>query len=166
MGDMWRAADLVREHRGDSHVISWAVGGVDAMEILLLTEQYWGVPARAYAPSRGWTDADMDAGFDRLRQSGLMTADEQLTEAGRAFREEIEVRTDDLERPLLAALGDDLDELLEHLDAWSEAIIDAGSYPQRIAGVYNVGGGPHFGSGLTIDTAAAQYGGAAGFHTM
>ncbi|MFD3534592.1 hypothetical protein [Streptomyces sp. NPDC058664] len=160
MGDLWRAADLVREHRGDSHVISWAVGGVDAVEILLLTEQWWGLPARAYTPSRGWTDADMDAGFDRLRERGLMTADEKLTDAGRAFREEIEVRTDELERPLLAALGDDLDELLEHLDAWSEAIIEAGSYPQRISGVYNVGGGPHIGSGLTIDTAAEIFGNA------
>ena len=54
-------------------------------------------------------------------------------------------------------LGEDLEELLEHLDAWSEAIIAAGSYPKRITGVYNVGGGPHFGSGLTIDTAAEQY---------
>jgi hypothetical protein len=52
-----------------------------------------------------------------------MTAGEQLTDAGRAFREEIEVRTDELERPLLDALADDLDELLEHLDAWSDAII-------------------------------------------
>lgn len=60
------------------------------------------------------------------------------------------MRTDELERPLLDALGDDLDELVEHLDAWSEAITDAGSYPQRIAGVYNVGG-PHFGSGLTVE---------------
>jgi Helix-turn-helix family len=133
-GDMWRAADLVREHRGDSHVITWAVDGADAVEVLLLTEQFWGVPARAYTPSRGWTDA------------------------GRAFREEIEVRTDELERPLLDALGEDLDELLAHLDAWSEAIIDAGSYPQRLSGVYNVGGGPHFGSGLTIDTAAEVFG--------
>ena len=157
VGDLWRAADLVREHRGDSHVISWAVGGADAVEILLLTEQWWGLPARAYTPSRGWTDADMDAGFDRLQRRGLMTDDEQLTDAGRAFREEVEVRTDELERPVLDALGDDLDELLEHLDPWSEAIITAGSYPQRIAGVYNVGGGPHFGSGLTIDTAAELY---------
>ena len=81
---------------------------------------------------------------------------EQLTDAGRAFREEVEVRTDELERPLLDALGDDLDELLKHLDAWAEAIIAAGSYPKRIKGVYNAGGGPHFGSGLTIDTAARQ----------
>jgi hypothetical protein len=158
MGDMWRAADLVREHRGDSHVISWAVGGADPVEVLLLTEQWWGLPARSYTPSRGWTAADMDGGMERLQARGLMSADETITDIGRAFREEIEVRTDELERMLLAALGDDLAELLDHLDAWSEAIIEAGSYPQRIAGVYNVGGGPHFGSGLTIDTAAESFG--------
>ena len=156
MAAMWRAADLLREHRGDSHVITWAVGGVDAVEILLLTEQWWGLSARAYTPTRGWQAADMDAGFERLQSRGLMTDDAQLTDAGRAFREEIEVRTDELERPIVEALGDELDELVEHLDAWSDAIISAGSYPQRIAGVYNTGGGPHFGSGLTIDTAAEQ----------
>jgi hypothetical protein len=156
LGEMWRAADLLREHRGDSHVIAWAVGGADAVEILLLTEQWWGLPARSYTPTRGWTAADMDAGFGRLQRRGLMTG-EQLTDAGRAFREEVEVRTDELERPLLDALGDDLHELLKHLDAWAEAIIAAGSYPKRIKGVYNTGGGPHFGSGLTIDTAAAAY---------
>jgi hypothetical protein len=156
LGEMWRAADLLREHRGDSHVIAWAVGGADAVEILLLTEQWWGLPARSYAPTRGWTGADMDAGFGRLQRRGLMTG-EQLTDTGRAFREEVEVRTDELERPLLDALGDDLDELLKHLDAWAEAIIAAGSYPKRIKGVYNTGGCPHFGSGLTIDTAAEAY---------
>jgi hypothetical protein len=157
LGEMWRAADLLREHRGDSHVIAWAVGGADAVEILLLTEQWWGLPARSYAPSRGWTGADMDAAFGRLQARGLMTGGQHLTDAGRAFREEVEVRTDELERPVLNAVGDDLGELLGHLDAWSEAIIAAGSYPKRIAGVYNIGGGPHFGSGLTIDTAAEAY---------
>jgi hypothetical protein len=91
LGDLWRAADLVREHRGDSHVITWAVGGTDAAEILLLTEQWWGLPARSYAPTRGWTGADMAAGFGRLKRRGLMTGGEQLTDAGRAFREEVEV---------------------------------------------------------------------------
>jgi hypothetical protein len=156
-GDLWRAADLVREHRGDSHVITWAVGGVDAVEILLLTEQWWGLPARSYTPTRGWIAADMDAGFGRLERRGLMTGAEQLTDAGRAFREEIEVRTDELERPVLDAFGDDLDELLEHLDAWAEAVVAAGSYPKRVSGMYNLGGGPHFGSELTIDTAAEMY---------
>ena len=62
MGAMWRAADLVREHRGDSHVIAWAVGGADAVEVLLLTEQWWGYRPRAYTPSADgrpptWTPA-------------------------------------------------------------------------------------------------------------
>jgi hypothetical protein len=47
--------------------------------------------------------------------------------------------------------------LLDHLDAWSDAIVASGAYPKRVAGVYNIGGGPHFGSGLTIDTAAGRY---------
>ena len=38
------------------------------------------------------------------------------------FREETEVRTDELQRPVLDAVGDDLDDLLQHLDAWAEAI--------------------------------------------
>ena len=61
LGAMWRAADLLREHRGDSYVISWAVGGADAVEVLLLTEQWW-LPARSYTPVVGgpaptWTPA-------------------------------------------------------------------------------------------------------------
>ncbi|MGH9187411.1 MAG: SCO6745 family protein, partial [Acidimicrobiales bacterium] len=42
MGDLWRAADLVREHRGDSHTAAWVTTGVDAVEITLLTERWWG----------------------------------------------------------------------------------------------------------------------------
>ena len=155
LGDMWRAADLLREHRGDSHVISWAVGGADAVEVLLLTEQWWGMPARSYTPSRGWQGPDMDAGFERLERRGLMKG-EKLTDAGRAFREEIEVRTDELDdryqrarrRPRRTARTS---------RSLVEAIIAAGSYPKRVAGVYNVGGGPHFGSELTIDSAAEYY---------
>jgi hypothetical protein len=154
LGDLWRAADLLREHRADSHVLAWAVAGADAVEVMLLTEQWWDLPARSYTPGRGWTAADMDAGFARLQSRGLMTSDEQITDAGRAFREEIEVRTDALERPVLDAIGDDADKLLDYLDAWSMAIIAAGSYPKRVAGQSNVGGGPHIGPGLTIDTAA------------
>ena len=39
-----------------------------------------------------------------------------------------------------------------------EEIIDAGSYPPRVDGVYGLGGGPHMGPGLTIDTAAELLG--------
>jgi len=73
------------------------------------------------------------------------------------FREETEVRTDELQRPVLDAVGDDLDDLLQHLDAWAEAIVATSSYPKRVSGMYDLGGGPHSGSGLTIDTTARLY---------
>ena len=109
LGAMWRAADLLREHRGDSHVITWSVGGVDAVEILLLTEQWWGMPAPAPTPPPvpGRPTPTWTPGSHGFTRRGLMTDDEQLTDAGRAFREEIEVRTDELERPS-RALGDDI----------------------------------------------------------
>ena len=44
-------------------------------------------------------------GVRPVAATGLMTAGEQLTDADRAFREEIEVRTDELVQPLLDALG-------------------------------------------------------------
>jgi hypothetical protein len=65
MGDVWRAADLVREHRGDSHVITWAVGGADAVEVLLSTEQWWGLPPgrtpqAAVGPTPTWMRVSTD----------------------------------------------------------------------------------------------------------
>jgi len=34
MGNLWRAADIVREHRGDSHTAAWTSAGLTAIEVL------------------------------------------------------------------------------------------------------------------------------------
>src|SRR4051794_14983657 len=44
MGQMWRAAGLLREHRGGSHRISWAVGGGGPGGGGAVAEQWGGVP--------------------------------------------------------------------------------------------------------------------------
>ena len=62
IGGLWRAADLVREHRGDGRVLSWAVGGADAVEVLLLDRAVMGAPARFLCAEPGWRGADMDEG--------------------------------------------------------------------------------------------------------
>jgi hypothetical protein len=50
----------------------------------------------------------------------------------------------------------------EPVAAWvlraPQAPVADSSYPQRTAGVWNVGGGPQAGPGLTVDPAAARYG--------
>lgn len=125
---LWRRGDLLREYRGDSHIAAWISAGLDATEIGLLTELYWGLPMRTYIRTRAWSDDQLDAAEERLVARGLV-ADGGLTEAGRELREAIEVRTDAQVQPAIAALGDDLDELLGILGPWGAAVRAAGGYP-------------------------------------
>ncbi|MFI5040782.1 MAG: hypothetical protein ACHQNA_02860, partial [Acidimicrobiales bacterium] len=121
MGDLWRLADLLREYRGDAHISSWTSAGFDATEIGLLTELYWGLPLRTYVRSRAWSDAELDAAESRLVERGLV-ADGTFTDAGRAARSEVEDATDRQCRPIVEALGDDFETLIEILSAWGVAI--------------------------------------------
>jgi hypothetical protein len=83
---------------------------------------------RTYVRSRAWSDLDLDAAEQRLLGRGLI-ADGQLTDAGRAERERVEVATDEGCAPIVANLGDDLDELVGLLAGWSQQVQDAGGYP-------------------------------------
>jgi hypothetical protein len=125
---VWRLGDMLREFRGDSHTASWISAGVDATEIGLLSELYWGLPMRSYSRTRAWTDAQFDAAHDRLRSRGWVD-DTSLTPVGRDNREAIEVATDRQMDGALAAIGDDLGELLSILLPWGAAIRDAKGYP-------------------------------------
>jgi hypothetical protein len=138
VGDLWRAADLVREHRGDSHIVAWVGAGLDPVEIGLLTEGYWGIPMRTYIFSRGWSSAQIDAAMQRLADHGLV-AGNALTDDGRAFRDEVEWLTDRQERSIIGAIGDDIDELLTILESWAEAIRAANGYPSRVEALGRAG---------------------------
>lgn len=127
VGDMWRLADRLREYRGDAHTAAWTSAGFDAAEIGLVTELYWGLPTRSYVRTRAWSDADLDAAAARLVDRGLLH-DGALTDAGRTEREEVERATDRQCRPIVDALGDGFDSLVELLAPWGEAIRAAGGY--------------------------------------
>jgi hypothetical protein len=128
-GDLWRAADLVREHRGDGHIAAW-VGHVDSTEITVLTELSWGIPPRSYVYTRGWNEADVDAACERLTERGLLTDDgTAFTPDGKALRVEIEHDTDRAERAIIEHLGDRADELFGLIEPWSKAIVAGGGYP-------------------------------------
>ena len=124
----WLSEPQLREYRGDSHVAAWVGAGLDATEIGLLTELYWRLPLRTYARTRAWTDEQFDAATERLEQRGLV-ADGGFTPAGREAREQIERDTDAQTAPVLAALGDDLEELVQLLLPWGRAIREAKGYP-------------------------------------
>jgi hypothetical protein len=131
LANAWRLADMLREYRGDAHTAAWTSAVLDATEIGLLTEPYWGIPLRTYVRTRAWSDEQLDAAEARLVERGLL-ADGALTDEGRAVRESIEAATDAQCTPMLDALGDaGLEELIGLLAPWGRAIREAGGYPAQ-----------------------------------
>jgi hypothetical protein len=128
LGQVWRRGDMLREFRGDSHIAAWIAAGLDATEVGLLTELYWGLPMRSYSRTRAWSDAQFDAATERLESRGLL-ADGAFTEQGREVRESVEDATDRQMKPALDALGDDAGELFAILEPWGRAVRDAKGYP-------------------------------------
>jgi hypothetical protein len=128
VADVWRLGDMLREFRGDAHIAAWTAAGLDATEIGLLTEPYWGVPPRSYIRTRAWSDAELDAAEARLASRGLLR-DGALTGRGHAAREAVEEATDAMCAPIVTALGDDLRTLVDILAPWGAAIRAAGGYP-------------------------------------
>jgi hypothetical protein len=128
MGQLWHAADLVREHRGDGHIAAW-ISRTDSCEITVLTELSWGLQPGAYVFTRGWTAEEVDAARARLQDRGLLDGDGQLTEAGRAFRAEIEHNTDLAEREIIDRLGDRAGELFSLIQPIAKTIVEGGGYP-------------------------------------
>ncbi len=131
MGAFWRAADLVREHRGDSHIAAWINADLDACEIGVLTDPWRGQPLKSWVRSRGWTEDELDAAIDRLRGRGDLDA-EGITPRGWALREEIESATDAMEGRVVGSLGDDADRLFATLATWCAQIVEQHGYPMLV----------------------------------
>jgi hypothetical protein len=90
-----------------------------------MSELQMGIPLKTYSATRGWTVEQMDAALDGMRAKGWMEGDTFSAE-GRAFREQIESDTDDMETPIVDAIGGDFDELIDILRPWASAIVSAG----------------------------------------
>lgn len=128
---LWWACDLVREHRGDSHVAAANAAGLGPVEMNVLTELWVGMPLLSYTATRAWPPERTDAALAALRDRGWL-AGGSLTEAGRAARAEVEVRTDAQEAAIVHAVGDRLDDVCRRLDAWATQCIAAGAFPADV----------------------------------
>ena len=127
-GRLWRAAELVREHRGDGHLAACIAAGLDPVEMNVLTELWIGYPLGAYSGTRGYSSDAVDAAAARLAGRGWV-ADGALTAAGVAVRTAIEDATDESQTALVAAIGDRLDGVVSEATAVSARIAAAGWFP-------------------------------------
>lgn len=131
VGQLWRACELAREHRGDSHVAVCVANELDPVEMNILTELWVGMPLGAYTATRGWSPEDISAAVANLSARGWLDG-ERLSPDGLAFRTAIEDATDRLEMPIIDALGDGFDDLVSSLDAWSQLCIAAKAFPPDV----------------------------------
>lgn len=142
LGQLWRCCDMVREHRGDSHVSVWTKAMVRPIEIQLMSELQLRIPLKTYSATRGWTVEQMDQAIVDMRARGWMEGDEFSAE-GRAFRERIESETDAMEMPIVDAIANDLDELIGILRPWAGAIVKVGiaggGYPGDAGAIATLG---------------------------
>ena len=133
LGAVWHFGDMLREYRGDSHTAAWISAGLDATEIGLLTELFWGLPLKSYSRTRAWSEDDYTAAIDRLESRGLI-AEGAFTDKGRQLREQVEINTDEQMRQVISAIGENFYLLIAMLQPWSQFVQNFKGYP---------GSGPH-----------------------
>ncbi len=133
VGQLWRACELLRQHRGDGHTAACIAAGLGPVTMNVMTELWMGMPVGQLAMGqRGWPEEAVAAALADLERQGLATAGE-LTTAGRSLRGDIEDRTDAMQQSVIDAIGDDLEiDCGLALDEWSAACIAAGLYTPDI----------------------------------
>ncbi|MDZ7887118.1 MAG: hypothetical protein U5N53_31420 [Mycobacterium sp.] len=102
---IWLAASVLREHRGDGHVLACVREGLSGLDAMLSHVATGTVTREVLQLNRGWTDSEWAAGTRQLRARQLIDVDGRLTRAGGALRREIEDRTDLLAGDPVTALG-------------------------------------------------------------
>ena len=125
---LWHGATLLRENRGECHLSACAVAGLDGLEANLLTERRVGWAPTAYAGSRAWSPEEMEAATRRLADRSLLGGD-GLSAEGIELRDRLEEQTEEQQAGVLAAIGDDLDLVVERCGAWSDQVLAHGWFP-------------------------------------
>jgi hypothetical protein len=92
---LWRAATVLREHRGDGHIAALVAAEITGCQALVLRDALHG-DREQLQPNRGWTDGEWDAAARALAQRGWLDHDGRPTATGQAAHRAVEDRTDQL----------------------------------------------------------------------
>ncbi len=104
---LWHAQSLLREFRGDGHIVALAVEGLDGCEALVTHAAAGDVSSDILRATRQRSGDDWLAAEERLRERGWLDPDLAFTELGRQRRDRIESRTDELAAAPYDAIGVD-----------------------------------------------------------
>ncbi len=130
-GRLQRAAELLREARGDAHVAVAVTTGLGPVEMNVLTELWLGMELGSYTGTRGWSGEAVTTAVAGLERLGWL-AHGDLTPEGFEARDRLEAVTDAAMVPALEVLGADLPALLVRLSGWGEQCVQAGAFPADV----------------------------------
>jgi hypothetical protein len=93
---LFHAASLLREHRGDGHIAALVTEGIGGLEAHVLFALELGMPAEKFGRIHHLPSPQLVALVDGMKARGLVDADGGFTPAGRESKQRIEALTDDL----------------------------------------------------------------------
>ena len=126
----WLAATVLREHRGDGHVLAAVGAGLRGLDATLTFVATGAVSREIIQPTRGWSDDDWEQSSRRLQAKGLLGRDGRLTKTGGALRRDIEDLTDRLAAAPVERLGKrGVERVIDLAAPVSRHLIDSGVVP-------------------------------------
>jgi hypothetical protein len=139
---LWHAATLLREHRGDGHSIALAAAGVDPVQCQVLMAARGHGNRGTLQKIRGWNDDEWDGAVQALQARGWLDTDGSLTSAGRVGRREIENHTDALATQPATRLGiDGVQRATELIAPIHRQLFTTGAIPGRWPPPHVIGSG-------------------------
>lgn len=127
-GRLWRAAELVREHRGDGHLAAGIAARLDAITMNVVTELWLGYPFGEYSGTRGFNAEQLGVTLAALEAKGWV-AGGAITPEGRAARLALEDATDASQDALVERLGPGIAAVTAAAAAMSDQVVAAGAFP-------------------------------------
>ncbi|MEU8749604.1 SCO6745 family protein [Streptomyces chartreusis] len=130
---LWHAATILREHRGDGHIAALMVAGLDPVEALVSFAAIGAASVERFE-SRGWSTEEWESARDRLTARGLVDGDGDgtATDAGRELRRTVEEHTDQLAAaPWQSLTAAEIDRLVELLGEFWVAVLSSGLLPSE-----------------------------------
>lgn len=126
---VWHAARLLREHRGDGHIAALVVEGLGRVDALVVHAAMLPGFADGLRRSRRWSMDEWNESMVSLRKRGWLTDDDEptFTDEGRARRQWIEDRTNELAAVAFDDIGNDgVDRFIELGTRYTAALNAAG----------------------------------------
>jgi len=122
----FHAGSLLREHRGDGHIVALASEGIGGVEAHVLYALAIDMPAEKFGRVHHLPAPQLGAVIDGMRDRDLIGDDGWLSDRGRAVHERVESLTDDLAVKSYEALdAAELDELMANLEPLAALLIAA-----------------------------------------